>query len=233
MRSTQAVLKTVLPHATFRPFTDTMSHLSVQMISRDTKPDSEWEKYALRMRPLRLKSLKSDPECFISQHDSEINQPMSFWTGRLKGSAAYHFVLVRAPNDNPVQSPEDLLRDDVEWMGFNACLDLRVLSKATIQNEGNAAMVKPSQWYLAAVWVDKEVRGKGSGRMLIQNTVDTMKEIERKNGITDSTCIVGVMHGNNRALHLYESVGFKIVNPNAVEEKEGRKFDVTELQMVL
>lgn len=210
-----------------------MSHLSVHLIPRDPKSDSDWAKYAMRMKPVRLRSLKNDSECFISKYEYESKEPDQFWIDRMKDPTTYNFVLVRAPDNRPVKTTEDLLREDVEWIGFNASLELRKLSKKVLKREGGNVFTKSAEWYLAALYIDEKARGKGSGRLLIQKSIDTMREVEQEGGHTGSLCEIGVMNGNYRALHLYESVGFVVKDPNAVEEKDGRKYSITSLEMKL
>lgn len=210
-----------------------MSHLSVHLIPKEPKSDSEWAKYAMRMKPVRLRGLKNDAECFISKYESEVKEPDQFWIDRMKEQITYNFVLVRVPDESPIKTTEDLLRDDVEWLGFNASLELRKLSKEVVKREGGNVLTKSADWYLAALYIDEEARGKGSGRLLIQKGIDTMREVEQKGGYTGSVCEIGVMNGNDRALHLYKSVGFVVKDPNAVEEKDGRKYSITSLEMTL
>lgn len=105
-----------------------MSHLSLHLIPRDAKSDSEWEKYCGRQKALRLRSLQHDPGSFVSRYESEVKEPMSFWVGRLKEPTAWTVVMIRGPE----QAPEDeqvLLREDVEWVGFCVMIDARKLTQ--------------------------------------------------------------------------------------------------------
>lgn len=102
-----------------------MAHLSLHVLPRAPKPDSEWEEYSVHQRKLRLRSLQEDTASFISRYESEVNEPMSFWVNRLKEPAAWTIVMVRGPEDLPVDEDEVLLREDVEWVAFCVMIDAR------------------------------------------------------------------------------------------------------------
>lgn len=103
-----------------------MSHLSLHVIPRDAKSDSEWEKYTGRQRELRLRSLQHDQGSFVSRYESEVKEPTSFWIGRLKDPNAWTVVMIRGPDQMP-EDGEVLLREDVEWVGFCVMVDARKL----------------------------------------------------------------------------------------------------------
>lgn len=114
-----------------------MSHLSLHVIPRDAKSDSEWEKYCGRQRSLRLRSLQYDPGSFVSRYESEVKEPTSFWVGRLKDPNAWTVVMIRGPEEMP-EDDQILLREDVEWVGFCVMVDARkpqqVLTSIDVSN---------------------------------------------------------------------------------------------------
>ena len=210
-----------------------MSHISFHLIPKPVEDESLWEQYARRMRPVRLRSLKKNPECFISKYESEAAQPMDFWIGRLKEATAYTIVVVRTAGEKHLEDPNVLLREDVEWVGFNVCLDLHAMTKDVIEREGSDQSQRQSDWYMAAVYIDEAARGAGAGKKLIQFSIDVMREVDHKAGRTESTCITSAMRGNYRALMLYKKLGYVVTNANATEEKEGTTYDITELKLQL
>lgn len=112
-----------------------MSHLSLHVIPRDPKSDSEWEQYCGRQKALRLRSLQHDPGSFVSRYESEVKEPMSFWVGRLKDPTAWTVVMVRGPEKLP-ENDQVLLRDDVEWVAFCVMIDARKLTQVLTSSDG-------------------------------------------------------------------------------------------------
>jgi len=105
-----------------------MPHLSVHVVPRDIKDDSEWEQYSLRQKQIRLRSLQHDSASFTSRYESEANEPMSFWVNRLKNPKAWTVIMVQSGQELP---PDEgvLLREDVEWVGFCVMIDGRDASE--------------------------------------------------------------------------------------------------------
>ena len=210
-----------------------MSHLSVHLIqiSEDTA-ETTLEKYATRQRALRLKSLQTDPASFSSKYESEKAQPMSFWLNRVKEPTARTIVMISSPNEEAAHDPSVLLREDVEWVGVNVCVKIRNATTAMAKEEQKEAGA-PGEWYLAAVYVDRSVRGRGGGKRIVQFGIDLMRKEEQEQGRSGSVCLTNVLHGNDSALGLYLKLGFEITKSNAVEEKEGRTIHTTALKLQL
>jgi hypothetical protein len=106
-----------------------MAHLSLHVLPKEGVSDHEYGLFAERMKPLRLQSLRQDTFAFISKYESEKDQPMSFWTDRLKQPEAWHAVMVR--NESAVQDDAKsvLLRDDVKWVAFMVMIDTESSTK--------------------------------------------------------------------------------------------------------
>ena len=209
-----------------------MSDLSVHLVHiSDGEDEATFERYATRMRELRLKSLQTDAASFSSKYESEAAQPISFWLNRLKEPTARTIFMVKSPTEEAALDPNVLLRDDVTWVGFNVCVEIRNATTDLAKEEQEEA--GGGEWYLAAVYVDQSVRGQGAGKKVVQFGIDLMKKIEQEQGRTGSVCVTNVLHGNDNALGLYRKLGFEITNPDAAEEKEGRTVHTTALKLQL
>ena len=211
-----------------------MGHLSIHLLSKDIPNESPlWENYAWKMRAARLDSLKLDPESFMSKYDSEVKQPIEFTIGRLRERNAWTFFLVRSPEESASRNPDVLLHEDTEYVGFCVMIDLQSIPARMIEREGISYTDRGAEWFMAAVYADRSVRGSGAGKRMVQFGLDTIRDFSRKNGRPNAVCITAVRHGNNNALELYKKLGFEVTNGDDVEEKEGKSYHMTELKMQL
>ena len=209
-----------------------MAHLSVHVLDKTFLANGDnVEKCASRMRELRLRSLQTDPSSFSSKHESEAAQPLSFWLNRLKEPTAQHIFVVRSPSPLAIPATDGLLRDDVEWVGFNVCVEIRNAETKVAKQEQEEA--GGGDWYLAAVYIDKSARGSGAGKMMVQFGIDLMRELDREQGRTASVCVTNVLHGNDNALSLYLKLGFEVTSSDAITENKGEQHHTTALKLVL
>ncbi|OAP60619.1 hypothetical protein AYL99_05621 [Fonsecaea erecta] len=197
-----------------------MASFSVHTLP-NTAPDHDTLlEYSSRLKTLRLRSLKEDAKSFISKYESEVSQPECFWLKRLKDDRATHLVLLR--HDTLTQKSTLL---EHQWVGF-------VVIVAPDRKEVNdAGQSSPAEWYMAALYVEPEVRGQGLGKRLVQATIDHVRDNSSTEHGRSSCCLTSVVHGNENALDLYQKLGFRIINPNEEVEKEGRKYLSTTLRM--
>ena len=210
-----------------------MVNISVHLLSKDLPDGSPlWEKYAWRVRAVRLDSLKLDPDSFISKYESEVKQPVDFTIGRLKERNAWTILVVRTPDEEASEDPNVLLRDDTEYVGFCVMIDVRTMDESMARREGFDEQ-KKSDWFMAAVYVDRSVRGTGTGKKMIQYGIDKIRDVSRATGTENAVCVTSVAHGNTNALELYKKLGFQVTNEDHVEEKEGHPHHMTELKMTL
>ena len=211
-----------------------MAHLSIHLLSKDIPDDSPlWEKYAWRIRAARLDSLKLDPESFMSKYDFEVRQPIDFTIGRLKEPNAWTVVLVRTPNEAASKDPDFLLDEATEYVGFCVMVDTESVPASMSERDGHNYAEKGGEWFMAAVYVDRSVRGTGAGKGMVQYGLEAIRDVSRKTGRNNAVCVTSVRHGNNNALELYKKVGFEIANEDAVEEKDGKSYHMTELKIRL
>lgn len=211
-----------------------MGHLSTHLLSKDIPDDSPpWEKYAWKMRAARLNSLKLDPESFMSKYDSEVKQPIDFTIGRLREPNAWTIILVRTPDEAASPNPDLLLREDTEYVGFCVMIDTHSMPASMTERDGTSYTDRGAEWFMAAVYVDRSVRGAGAGKRMVQFGLDTIRDLSSKTGRANAVCVTGVRHGNNNALELYKKLGFEVTNEDDVEEKEGKSYQMTELKMRL
>lgn len=108
-----------------------MSAVSLHVLPKDIKDEAIWEAYATRSKALRLQSLQNDPKSFVSKYESEVKEPMSFWTGRLKDAKAWTVVMTLSVE--ALLDTSALLREDVEWVGFCVMVDPDVESAAEVR----------------------------------------------------------------------------------------------------
>ncbi len=211
-----------------------MVHLAVHLLSKDIPDDSPlWEKYAWRTRAARLDSLKLDPDSFLSKYESEVNQPIDFTIGRLKEPNAWTVLLVRTPDEAASQDPDFLLNEDTEYVGFCVMVDTHKVPASISERDGTSHTGKGAEWFMAAVYVDRSVRGTGAGKRMIQYGIGVIRDVSRKTGRDNAICVTSVRHGNNNALELYKKLGFEVTNEDEVEEKDGQSYHMTELKMRL
>lgn len=179
--------------------------------------------YSSRLKALRLKSLKQNPESFISVYESEADQPQDFWLRRLSGPRASHQVVVRN-NPDPTALDENSRLMQGEWMGF-------VVTIAPDWDAAEDSSHEPPQYFMSAVYVEPESRSLGLGKQLVQATLATVKKDSTAKGKASACCNTTVRHGNDRAQALYEKMGFQVVDPNKGFEKDGKIYTATTLRI--
>lgn len=192
--------------------------------------------FVSRMRSLRLKSLQTDAKSFISIYDSEVREPMEFWVKRYQSPIAEHFTIVRNPVTKGDNFISELLGQD--WLGFMVLVgpnDTRAEPQVIQEQTSTLTGASPTrkEYFMAAVYIDPPIRGRGAGRLLVQAAIDSIRENQRRTPDIPISCVTSVVHGNNLALNLYQKLGFQIIDNDAIEEKEGRSYHTTALRIDL
>jgi ribosomal protein S18 acetylase RimI-like enzyme len=197
-----------------------MSSFSVDILPNPAADHETLVQYSARLKALRLRSLREDTNAFISKYESEVSEPDDFWLDRLKFDRAFHLILGRhgAP-----ESPKDLMQK--EWVGFVVII---APSRAGVESIGQPAA---AEWEMAALYIQPELRGQGLGKRLVEATIEYVKEHGLVDGKTTPSCVTSVRHGNERALELYQRLGFRIIDSNEHVEKEGRSYLTTRLKI--
>lgn len=194
-----------------------MSNLSIEVVPFPAPDHATLLEYSARFKTLRLRSLKEDSTSFSSKYESEVNQPQEFWLNRLTDDRAVHLVLTRELTG---VSDASLLQK--QWVGL-------VVVVETVR----ATAISSSEWFMAAVYIEPEVRGQGLGKRLVQATIDHVKAHAPREGGMSLRINTSVLHGNNNALELYQRLGFHVIDPNERIEKEGTESLATKLSMEL
>ncbi|KAJ4503069.1 hypothetical protein HRR78_008107 [Exophiala dermatitidis] len=91
-----------------------MAEFSIVTLPTPAPDHNTLLEYSSRLKELRLKSLKQDPDSFISNYASECDKPQEFWLDRLSESGVTHLVVVRRdPNATKLGNDSSLL--DGQW----------------------------------------------------------------------------------------------------------------------
>lgn len=125
------------------------------------------------------------------------------------------------------------MKNDTEWVGFCVMVDIRSVPASMAERETVDHWAGATNWFMAAVYVDRSVHGTGARKKMIQFGIDTIREQSRKTGTDNAICVTNVVHGNTTALELYNRLGFQVTDEDEVEEKEGRTYHTTQLKMQL
>ena len=197
-----------------------MASFSVDVLPNPAPNHDTLLRYSARLKALRLRSLKDDTKSFISKYESEVDQPEDFWLNRLRSDRAFHLVLARESTES---SSATLLQK--EWVGFVVII---APARGKVQNTGQPSS---SEWEMAALYIEPEVRGQGLGERLVRATIDYVKGHGFINENETQCCLTSVRHGNDNALWLYQRLGFRVIEPNAHIEKEGMNYLATKLRI--
>ncbi|OAL23020.1 hypothetical protein AYO20_11082 [Fonsecaea nubica] len=197
-----------------------MASFSVHTLPHPAQDHATFLEYSSRLKVLRLRSLKEDAKSFISSYESEASQPEEFWLNRLRDDHVTHLILLR----HDAQAKKSTLLEH-QWVGFVVIV---APSPKAVDDSGRSSS---AEWYMAALYVEPEVRGQGLGERLVQATIDHVRENSSRESGESPCCLTSVVHGNDNALNLYQKLGFRIIEPNQEVEKEGRKYLTTTLRM--
>ncbi|KIV88842.1 hypothetical protein PV10_08480 [Exophiala mesophila] len=193
-----------------------MANFSVHVLPNPPEDEATFREYSNRLRTLRLKSLQSDPDKWISRYDSEIQEQPEFWWNRLRAEGVIHHVLV-ANAGNDKSSVQYLLEG--QWVGF-------------VVTTCPALDMQP-EYHIAAVYIDQDFRGRGLGKILMREVLNTVKAEVSKATQPSPYCTIGSLHGNEVAARLYQSMGFQVTDPDEIVERAGYTYHMTAMSMDL
>lgn len=163
-----------------------------------------------------MKALQLDQGSWISRYENEIDQPPEFWWNRLRAPGVIHHVLV-ANAENDKSSIQYLL--DGQWIGF----------VVTTRPDSD----KESVYYVAAVYIDPDFRGRGLGKVLMHEVLNTVKDEASKADQPSPSCTIGALHGNEAAVGLYQKMGFQVTDPDEIVERDGFTYHATAMRLDL
>lgn len=193
-----------------------MATFSVHTLPDPAEDEATFREYSTRLRSLRLRALQLDQGSWISRYENEIDEPPEFWWNRLRGPGVIHHVLV-ANAENDKSSVQYLLEG--EWIGFV------VTTRPDSDQE--------SVYHIAAVYIDPDFRGRGLGKVLMHEILNTVKEEASKAGQLSPCCTIGALHSNEVAVGLYQTMGFKVTDPDEIVERDGLTYHTTAMRLDL
>jgi ribosomal protein S18 acetylase RimI-like enzyme len=195
-----------------------MATYSVHELQVPAPDQGTFSEYQSKLKALRLRSLKEEPQSFSATYDNESRQSDEFWQGRLHNTKAVHLIIARDDLDGLKAS---LLEQD--WVGFV------VMVEPEPGQDGSLRGSPDSPWKMTALYVVPEARGHGLGQRLVKASFDTIKEKVGREAYYETS----VLHGNENALRMYLRLGFHIVDPDEHWEKEGRDIAATKIGIEL
>jgi len=134
-----------------------------------------WEDY----KNLRLKALQSEPQAFSSNYSREVKYPNDKWKQRLEESGKGR-----------------------TWLLF--AIDAKMTLVGMIGGYRDDEDVQNNSAQIWGVYVDKEMRGKGIGKELMNSILEVLRSVPNIKKI-----IIEVNADQKIAKKLYEGVGFK------------------------
>lgn len=153
-----------------------------------TLAPEEWQPY----RELRLRALATDPQAFGGSYADALQQPASYWQGRLAEAQA------------DAQGRQHL------WLLFAREAERLVGMIGALAGED------PTVVQIIAVYVSPESRGQGLGNLLM---TAILAEVAKKGTFTKA--ILGVNSAQEAAVALYRSFGFDLVREELVTRAGG------------
>ena len=198
---------------------------------------------AQSFRELRLQALQSDPASFGSSDFTERQEPPSFWKKRLQNPQAKTFALIQG-NADSTTSTNDICGLAEKWQGMLVLLGPKTVDPRTYDNESSWKSLigeevsggecaapdqqSPSQiasaYHIVAVYVSKEMRGKGLARSLVRAAFDALAEECRRMGVKQAICTLGVGKHLTAAQKTYNGMGFQVVGENTLVLDGGQEF---------
>jgi ribosomal protein S18 acetylase RimI-like enzyme len=129
------------------------------------------------LRTIRLEALRSEPAAFSSSYEETLAWPDDVWKGRLANDHRLH--LLAKTQNRPIGMVGGYLGSD--------------------EGDDSVAVV-------FGMYVSREHRGKGIGRLLLTSLIDRLSSFPQV-----TTIRLGVTETQDPARTLYESVGFQVV----------------------
>ena len=210
---------------------------TIVVLPRAYSDQSVLHSHARKMRDLRLRSLKTDPEAFTSSYEDESRKPFDFWTGRILNADARHFVICRPYSAQyALGQPNDAIHG--EWLGILVLLGPREVDPALFSNETSwkdfkkgsgkretdEGRLRPasSAYHMVGVFVAPEERRHGWGHRLVEAALGVIALDCEKTKTSLAICTVGADERNEAAQRLYQNTGFAVVAKDSFKADDGR-----------
>lgn len=205
-------------------------------IPKQYKDETLLREYVDKYRELRLKSLKTDPDSFLSTFASESKQPFKFWTERITALGVRHLVAVQLNGDLSATSITENLHAvlETEWVGTLVLLgpkDIASDDKSSLARgrlaEDNAEAKSEStaaSYHLAGFYVAPETRGQGLGKSLVDRAMEAISQDRQKMHNTGAICTVAASHKNIVVRRLFKTMGFLEVTEEIYNTTDGDDF---------
>lgn len=146
-----------------------------------------------KVKKLRLDALKKDPQAFGASYEEEINEPDQYWQEKLEESIGKDSKEVFV-----------VAKEQDEYVGMLGSEEA---------NEG--------KWFIKAVYVKPEHRGKGIANKLLENMLSALKS---RNSIKEIELKVSAEQV--AAVNLYKKYGFEIMDTVDQELGDGKEHEV-------
>ncbi|KAI0640555.1 hypothetical protein C8Q79DRAFT_1015086 [Trametes meyenii] len=177
-----------------------------------------------RYRELRLTSLRTDPDHFLSTYDQEEKYTEETWRGLLDGGGKATFVVRTSSGVGDGQDDQkrgdDKADDEESFVGSIVVVAGRVLTGVPIP----AAANKDTDYFLVALWVSPKHRRKGLARRLVDISLSWAVEDARRHDATMGSSIrtqaevfLLVAMSNTVAQDMYKAMGFETVGAEELE----------------
>lgn len=219
-------------------------HYEICTLPRAVDDAEKWSQLRDKLKDLRLKSLRQDPEAFSSTYAKEVKFSNEVWEKRMTNPLAVHLIVVgrRSKTESDVR-PEDisvLLSDD--WLGVLVLVGPKeggmvslhasrspresLSSKSTLSSAIDRGDESIPVCELNAVFVVPEARGLGLGRKLVDAATQFGISSAKSQGFRAIRMQVRVDTNNRPARMLYRSGGYVDRKVETSTNKEKEKDDV-------
>lgn len=179
---------------------------SLFCIERLPKPETDvaLREQAMRLKHLRLRALRINPECFISRYEDEVEQEDEFWIERLRADNVNHWVA-------SVRHPSSAEQDTGTALSAEWCALLVVIKRENEEKQDSKKSDCDTYWF-AAMWVEPEMRGHGIGSSLIRAAIGAGLRSSRDQMHSSVDFEIEALVNNERAIVLYQKLGFTTVD---------------------
>ncbi|KAJ4296610.1 hypothetical protein N0V90_006657 [Kalmusia sp. IMI 367209] len=188
--------------------------MAVHLLPKSHPDPSTWTSLFAKQKALRLHSLLTSPESFSSTYERESAFADADWEARLRNASASTFVATNRTAKHAaapgVLDAEALLEG--EWVGSAV-----LVGPASTNDEDERST---ATFEIYGLFVLPDARGTGLGSALLEAAADYGRVLAAKQGCERVVVRISVAPGNERALKLYERVGFVEKEAGAEEDME-------------
>jgi len=97
----------------------------------------------------------------------------------------------------------------------------------------NSLPSSSSEYVMATLHVDAKFRGCSLGKRLVQAVLEAAKSAASEAGAVAPFCTTTIRHRTDRALQLYQTLGFQIIDSGYHSQKERRLYTSSKLRIDL